>query len=274
MRVSFIPNGVSSNNIRFKGSVSSVPQNHRPNNKPQPENKPLPEWARKSMLGLVIFFTVKNEPVVQDLFTSNNLSQEELDKIEYYQDVQNVRKDEGVSTAFYQLNKLDDIERPKIKKIGKDSYALVFNLDKTNVNLELTLNKNSKDIIQGRVKVGKGDWVNYKAVFPNENKDEFKILLEDKKVNKKMVFGRDFNGELYRVVGDKKVTINSKNVEKYEQYKENLEAYDDLRFFTDENPLWRNLNYLILIFLLYNEMKHDNMRRKNKQNLEDKNNKI
>lgn len=272
MKVTFLPYKAYSNNINFRSSASMTPP--RNDNNKEYENKPLPEWARKTMLATVVLMTLKNEPVVQNIFRSNDLSQEKLDRIEFYHDVQKVRKDKGVSTAFYHLNKLGDIEQPKIKKIDDSSYSLEFNLDKNKVNLELTLNENAKDTIQGRVKIGNNNYLNYKAIFPSEKKDEFKILLQDKKANKKMIFGRDYDGGLYRVEGNKKVTVNSKNVEKYEQYLESIELYDDFRFFTVENPLWRNLNYILLICLLFNEMAHDKMRRKNKQNSEDKNNKV
>ena len=66
----------------------------------------------------------------------------------------------------------------------------------------MTLDKNNKDTISGRVKLDNRDFVNYKAVFSPDNKDEFKILVKDK--NAKYIFGRDSFGELYQVRNNKK----------------------------------------------------------------------
>lgn len=240
--------------------------NENDNNNDENSNpKPLPEWARKAMLFTVVFFTIKNEPVVQNLFNSDKLTKEELDRTEFFENVDKIRKDKGKSASFYQVNRLYDIERPKIKDLGNNKFSLEFNLDKQNVNLEINFDKNNKDTIEGKVQLGNASKpIKYKAVFSEDNIDEFKLLLNDN--GKSIVLGRDFDGSLYKLENHKKEILNSKNVEMYEQYLDDLETLNDFKFFTNENPLWRNLNYLLLILLLYNEYKHDKNRRNNKNN--------
>ena len=254
------------NKINFK---SSIPANHdmrripddtdNKNNEQQP--KPLPEWARKAMLFTVIAITLKNEPVVQNLFHQDKQSEKDIARDEFFEDVQKIRKEKETSPAFYHLNRLYDIERPKIKALGNSNYSLEINLDKQKIQLVMHLDENNKDTITGKFRTGdNGNFIKYKAVFSPENKNEFKILLNNN--GKKHILGRDFKGELYIVKNNKKEILNNSNVEKYENYLETLETLDDLKFFTNSNPLWRNLNYLLLIFLVYNEYCHDKARRK------------
>ena len=104
MKVTFLPYKTYSNNINFRSSASMTPPCS--DNNQENENKPLPEWARKTMLATLVLITLKNEPVVQNFFRSNELSKEELGRTEFVHSFQNVRKDKGVSSAFYQLNRL------------------------------------------------------------------------------------------------------------------------------------------------------------------------
>lgn len=256
----------SKNNIYFKSSTSiNSSASGRFDNDHNDDNnrKPLPEWARKTMLFTVIFFTLKNEPVVQNFFNSNTVTEEDPDRDEFFEDVQKIRKENGKSAAFYHLNSLYDFEQPKIKVLGEDKFSLDFNLDNQKINLEMKLDKNNKDTISGRFKLGEDSkFIKYKAMFSPDSIEEFKVLLNDG--TKSYILGRDYNGELYKIENHKKEVLNTENVEKYEQYLENLETLDDLKFFTNENPLWRKLNYLLLIVLVYAEYKHDKHRKNEK----------
>lgn len=266
MRISSIQNfryNTPRNNIRFEASNAASMDSSGGNNEDN-RPKPLPNWARKAMLGTLVVITLKNDSVVQSWFKSEP-TQEELDKIEYYDDIQKVRKEKGVSTAFYHLNKLNDIEQPKVKALGDGKYQLDFELDDRRVWMDIRLDENNKDTINGRVKINGMPSAKFKAVFPSEDKDEFKVMLLDKE-NKKYIFGRDFSGELYKVSNGKKYPLNLKNVEKYEQYMQELETLDDFSFFTDANPMWRNLNYIILIMLFFAEAKYDSDKRKQREN--------
>ena len=164
---------------------------------------------------------------------------------------------------FYHLNQLTDIEQPKVKALDKNAYSLEFELDKQKVIMEMALDQNNKDTIQGRVKLGDRNFVNYTAVFPKDNKDEFKILIKDK--NTKYIFGRDYFGELYQIQNGKKVQLNKKNVQRYKEYQETLETMEKFKFFSNENDFWRKANIVLLIFLLLNEMAHDHLKRKEKE---------
>ena len=253
------------NQIRFRAKNTTQPKTSKNNDSDsnQRENKPLPEWARKSMLAKLIFFAFKNDPAVQNYLHPYEPTQEEVDKTEFVHDYGKLIKDKGVSTAFYHLNQLTDIEQPKVKAIDKNAYSLEFELDKQKVIMEMALDQNNKDTIRGRVKLGDRNFVNYTAVFPKDNKDEFKILIKDK--NTKYIFGRDYFGELYQIQNGKKVQLNKKNVQRYEEYQEELKSMEKFKFFSNENDFWRKANIVLLIFLLFNEMAHDHLKRKEKE---------
>lgn len=263
MKIQTINYVSSYNQIKFGAKNNTKQRITKNKDSNQNDNKPLPEWARKSMLAALVFFAVKNDPAVQNYLHPYEPTQEELDKTEFVHDYGKLIKDKGVSTAFYHLNQLTDIEQPKVKALGKNAYSLEFDLDKQKVIMEMTLDKNNKDTIRGRVKLGERNFVSYTAVFPNDNKDEFKILIKDK--NTKYVFGRDYFGDLYQVRDGKKVKLNKKNVQRYEEYQEELEALDKFRFFTNQNDFWRKANLVLLIFLIFNEMVHDHAKRKLKE---------
>lgn len=264
MKIQSINSISSYNQIKFRAKNNSTKPEYT-NNKDSErrENKPLPEWARKSMLFTLIFFAFKNDPTVQNYLHPYEPTQEELDKTEFVHDYGKLIKEKGISSAFYQLDKLVQIENPKVKNLGNNSYELEFELDKQKFNMQMTLDKNNKDTIRGRVKVDNNPYVAYKAVFSEDNKDEFKILIKDK--NTKYIFGRDYFGELYQVQNGKKVQLNKKNVQRYEEYQEMLETLDDFKFFTNENDFWRKANIVLLIFLLLNEAAHDYIKRKSKE---------
>ena len=168
-------------------------------------------------------------------------------------------------TDFYHLNRLIDIDKPKITQLDKDYYNVKVALDNNTVNVKMLLDSTNKDTISGEFQTeGSNKTLEYKAIFSKENKDEFKILIKDD--NKIHVLGRGFDGELYILKGNKKVPLDTQNTEKYQEYLDMLDMQDDLKIFTSSNSLWRKLNYLLLIFLLYNEMKYDKQRRKNNEN--------
>lgn len=231
-------------------------------------NKPLPEWARKSMLFTLVFFAFKNDPVVHRLMASDELSQEEKDKIEFVQDFQNVRKDKGMSPAFYQLNQLNTLEQPKVKALGNNSYSLDFELDDSKITLEMRLDKNQKDTIRGKIKVNNGEFAKYKAVFPSDSKEKFRIIMQDENKDT-IVLERQYFGKLYQIKDGKRILLNEKNIERYEEYNERMEELDKWRPF---NSICRKANILLLIFLLYKEMKHDQARAEKKRHEEQENN--
>lgn len=238
-----------------------LPQNKQPDKNRQ---KPLPDWARRTMLFSLIFLAFKNDPGVQRLLSSDELTQEEKDQIAFCQDFQNVRKEKGVSNAFYQLNQFYNLESPKVKALGNNSYAVDFELDDKNVSLEMRLDKNQKDTIRGRIKVNDGGFVKYKAVFPSDKKEKFKIIMQNEKKDT-VVLEREYFGKLYLVQGKNKKLINSKNIQKYEEYQEQLEELDKWSFFTNKNDFWRKANLILLMFLCYREMQYEKRRAQERQ---------
>ena len=280
MKIYNIQNPIYNTQATFKGSSNKATkpdiddsdfdkfEQEKPHKNKANKNKAIPEWVRKSMLFTMVFLAFKNDPSVQELIHPYEPTQEEIDKDKFVHDYGNLIKEKGISTAFYQLDRLNEFEQPKVKEIGKNSYSIEFDLDKQKVTMEMTLDKNNKDSIHGRVKLDNSDFVKYTAVFSDNNKDEFKILINDKK-NRKYVFGRDYFGELYKIQNGKKVQLNKKNVKRYEDYQETLEDLDKLEFFTNKNDFWRKANIVLLIFLLFNEMAHDKRRQQLKR-LEEK----
>lgn len=267
MKVTFNPTKINQNYLHFKSTSTNLyPDNgdDKKRNEEHPQ-QPLPNWARKTMLFICVFFAFKNDPTVQKLFPSDQPTQEELDKTAFVNSVQKMREEKDVSSSFYHLNRLIDIDKPKITQLDKDYYNVKVALDNNTVNVKMLLDSTNKDTISGEFQTeGSNKTLEYKAIFSKENKDEFKILIKDD--NKIHVLGRDFDGELYILKGNKKVPLDTQNTEKYQEYLDMLDMQDDLKFFTSSNSLWRKLNYLLLIFLLYNEMKYDKQRRKNNEN--------
>lgn len=265
MRIYSLPNYNINNKIAFRASnpyANNKPEENKRNENP---NKPLPDWARRAMLFSLLFFAFKNDPNVQNLINPYEPTQEDLDRKEYYEDTRKMIKGRGEkSSAFYQLNWLTTIEEPKVKALGENSYALEFKLDKQTINMEMTLDKNNKDTISGRVKLDDRPFVNYKAVFSPDNKDEFKILVKDK--NAKYIFGRNAFGELYQVRNNKRVYLNKQNVQRYKEYQEMLDDLDKLSFFTDKNTFWRKANYILLMLLVFKEMRYEKAKHRARQN--------
>ena len=275
MKIKSITNNIfnntnlQSNSVSFRGDSYSKNRlsddfdkfdnsNNPKNNKNK--DKPLPTWFRKSLIVVLAYFTLKNEPFVQNLFDSGMMTEEELDRDEFFEDVAKIRKDQGKSAAFYQVNRLYDIEQPKIEALGYNDFLLEFNLDKQKVNLEINFDENNKDTISGKVQLGENSKpIKYKAVFPQDDIDEFRLFLNDN--GKSIILGRDIDGSLYKLENNKKEVLNSKNVEKYEQYLEKIDIEKDWEFFTSANPFWRSLHYVLLILLLYQEYEYDKNRR-------------
>ncbi len=268
MRIYSLPNYNINSKLAFRASNpnnnSQIPEHRKIDN----VNKPLPDWARKTMLFTLLFFAFKNSPTVQNIINPYEPTQEDIDRSEYYKDTRKMIKGSGsVSSAFYQLDWLNTIEQPKVKALDEHSYELEFKLDKQKFNMQMTLDKNNKDTIRGRVKVDNKPYVDYKAVFSPDNKDEFKILIKDK--NAKCILGRNGFGELYQVRNGKRVILNNKNVEAYREYQEMMDDLDKFSFFTDKNPFWRKANYILLMLLVYLEMQHEKAKHRARQNKND-----
>jgi len=245
---------IRNNQIKFKANNNTTnPQPPASNDKQQQEIKPIPGWVRKTMIGTLILFAVKNSPGIQRLMPYEP-TQEESDRTEYYQDVQSMSKPKGKNSSFYQLNQLNDYEQPAIKKISPNTYALNFELDKQKIDMQIRLDKSQKDTIQGKIKINNAKIQNFKAIFSPDDINEFKVLFNDSE-NNKIILGREkYSGDLYQIKNNKKEYLNHKNVESYERKQEELK---DKEFWNKINPTLRKLNIIILMLLVYNEMKLD-----------------
>lgn len=74
----------------------------------------------------------------------------------------------------------------------------------------MNINENKKDTIIGEIRTENGGNFKYKAIFPDDAIEQFKILLVDKDTHKQLILGRDYEGDLYKITNGKKVVLNSK----------------------------------------------------------------
>lgn len=275
MKIYPIQNYTSKNTYNqpsFRAAVY-LHQPKRNNNYQDDNNKKdkLPDWARKMAIGTLVVFAVQSDPNVKKIFNQEDIAVEEPDKTEFVEDLQKYNKTDSVSSAFYQLGQLYDVETPKIQKLSKNKYQLDFDLDNQKISLDMNINENKKDTIIGEIRTENGENFKYKAIFPDDAIEQFKILLFDKDTHKQLILGRDYEGDLYKITNGKKVVLNSKNVERYQKQIDGEENdFGVLNFFTDKNPMWRKLNYLLLAYLVLNEMCYDRIKR-NKEEEENNN---
>ncbi len=260
----------------FRASISlnqpPIRNNYNNDDNDNGKKEKLPDWARKMAIGSLVVFAIQSDPNVKKLFNKENIVEEEPDKTEFVEDLQKYNKEDSVSSAFYQLGQLYDIETPNIQKLAKNKYQLDFNLDNQKISLDMNIDQNKKDTITGEIRTESGEDFKYKAIFPDSATEQFKILLADKNTHKQLILGRDYEGNLYKITNGKKVALNSKNVERYQKRLQDAEEdWGALNFFTDKNPLWRKLNYLLLTYLVLNEMCYDRIKRKKED--EENNNK-
>lgn len=266
MRIQAVQNYQHNN---FTGAtVPHYQINHGKSNDKEPTpHKPMPEWARKGALATLLFFAFKNDPAVINFMTPEETKREEKFKTEFLEDVYELRNKYDNSAAMYHLNRLIDVDNLNINTKNMAYYQISIPLDKKRIDTQISLFPMGHNILTGKIKDQNGQSVQYRAVFSDDNPDEFKIQMRNKN-NDTYTFGRTPKGEFYQIDGSKKIILNKKNVQKYQKSIENLPNFEDiqdLEFFTTKNDMWRKLNLLLLAFLLFNEMAHDNARRKSKK---------
>ena len=214
-------------------------------------------YFRKGVLGSLILWTLSSEPVVQDFFKSSSEKAEEKARTEYFEDVAELNH----SSPMHHLNVVADVDMARIQKFDM-GYMLDINFDDgKEVNFILDTPISKGDTLTGYLLENNKDFRRFEAVFSKEVPDNFQVTIYGKN-KKKNIFVRDSEGYLYEIIDGKKKVINSENVEKYQKKLENLQTLEDWKFFTDKNPLWRHLNYILLIYLLLRERSYDIRRAK------------
>lgn len=264
MRISPLQN-YSYNNIKFCATTPMNVDLHRQyepqENQPKNEYK-IPEWVRKSTLFGLIAIALANDPVTKNYFKSEEDKYNENLRKEYFE---NVSKS-GLTSATHHLNQLADIDLPTIKSNNHNNYHLKLKLDNDDIDFSIYIPDASKNELNGIFKLNNKRAMGYKAIFNEKNPNEFEVYIRDKK-NQKYVFGRTEKGQLYRLIGNKRIFLNNKNVQKYQ---EKLEDIEKKEFFSTENPTWRNIYFLLLFLLTLNEWGHD-LERKEAQANKNKN---
>ncbi len=253
-------NGAATPNYHINDISGNNSENKTPDNQ-------IPEWARKGMLALLIFFAVKNDPSVQNLMKPESIKREEKARTEYFEDVHKLGNENKIYPAVYHLNRLADVDNIGIKSNGRETYTLNLKLDSINADILITLSSVADNTLSGTIKIKNGENARFKAIFSDKKPDEFELQIRNPN-NEKFTLGRTAKGEFYQVKNNKKVVLNKKNVEKYQKSLENIPNYEDMEnisFFTTKNDMWRKLNLILLSFLLLAEMNHDNNKRREKQ---------
>ena len=265
MRVTPIQNH-GYNNIKFTGSAPvnmNWRENYDPHEKRNDNNpKGMPEWLRKSALFGLITLAVVNDPATKEFLKPESIKQQEKVLNEYFEDI----SQQGYSVSAYHLNRLTYIDKPTIKSNCAGNYTLKMFLDDgKKVEFDVFPPETRSNILHGYFKINDGTSFKYKAVFNPKNPEEFEVFVRNKE-NKKYIFGRTSNGELYRLENGKKIVLNNKNAKDYQERLNALKSLDNLEFFTNKNDMWRKLNLILLFLLTVNEWGHDMQRREEKKN--------
>lgn len=252
------------NNLTFKSSASI---NAGINNRYEPKenkgsNNKIPEWARKSALFGLIALSIANDPKTIEYFKPDEIKQNEKVQKEYFNDVSKL----GMTPMAYHLNRLADVDKVIIKSKYHDNYYLELPFDNgKKIDFDINISNQNDNILYGYFKSDGGKSLKFKAIFDEDNSEEFKISIRNKD-NTQYIFGRKPTGELYRVEGNKKIILNKKNVQDYKDKLKKIEELDNWEFFTNKNDLWRKLNLILLILLTFNEYRHDVEKREEHKN--------
>ncbi len=267
MKISTISNF---NKLNFSGSTSvnysnMYKYNHNYNDNREPDRRkdfkpspPVVEWTRRAILGTCVLFCINNELIRHDVFVPEDEKLQKKAKIEYFEDVSKLEN----KGAIYHLNRLGDIDNPHID-IGKNNYYnLVLPLDKNKkIKLNFQINNKNPNKISGYISTNKTKQTKFDAIFSADNPEEFKLVVRNGKKDT-LTLGRKPNGELYKIAEGKKVSLNKENVKKYEQTLENAELLHKLKFFTNENDLWRKLQLILTMYFLLNEIAYETLKRR------------
>ena len=256
-------------NLSFRSSASvPTPQDRKtpkiPEFKPRSTSQ---EWLNRGLIALCVGFCVNNELGRSGFWIPDDIKRQEKLKTEYFEDVSKLKN----SAARGHLYRFGDIENPEIISANKIFYKFKFKLDNENeIDLKLDLNSREENIIRGFLGKNRQTGMSFKAFFDEKNPENFKIVFRSPD-SKSLIMGRKSDGSLYKIENGKKVVINRENVKKYEQYLKDIDAENDLSFFSNKNDLWRKLQIIFTIILLLNEMAYESLKKNYiKQNQKEK----
>lgn len=197
-------------------SLNQSPIGNNYNGKGDDEKKHLPDWARKMAIGTLVVFAVQSDPNVKKYSIKKILQLKNLTKLSLLKICKNITKQILLVLHFINLGNCMML-RLRNPKTFKNKYQLDFDLDNQKISLDMNINENKKDTIIGEIRTENGGNFKYKAIFPDDAIEQFKILLVDKDTHKQLILGRDYEGDLYKITNGKKVVLNSKNVERYQK---------------------------------------------------------
>jgi len=247
------------NNFSFRSSASAPTQQNRetpdiPEFKPRSTSQ---EWLNRGLIALCVGFCVNNELGRSGFWIPEDIKRQEKLKTEYFEDVAKIEN----SAARGHLYRFGDIENPEIVSANKIFYKFKFKLDnEKEIDLKLDLNSMDGNVIRGFLGKNRQTGTSFKAYFDENNPEKFKIVFRSPD-KKSVIMGRKSDGSLYKIENGKKIILNSKNVKKYEQYLKDVDANNDLSFFSNKNDLWRKLQIIFTMILLLNEMAYESLKK-------------
>ena len=233
-------------NINFKSAAGGTINSQYPHRNNEPEENPHPSHGCLRTLGNGLYWGLVLNAIVVTPIMKHNLDKSWREKMEYEhainQDFYNLSdklyKKDGVSSAYFNINKLHDVDGATIIKSSQNDYLAAFELDNKVINMHMNINEQNKDSISGVMTIkGKQDndsvmWINdYYIKFTDKDAPNFTLKLksrEDNSEEKNITLSRN-GDELYLIENGKKVLINKKNVNEYRENQsleeEKLELY-------------------------------------------------
>lgn len=262
--------------IAFKSTAGGTLSNQPDINPDEtPENEP-PKTSCMGCLGNILYTALLVNTIVLMPMAKKDLGE----RIEKHTTAENVKNNDyidlknklhmkdTVSTAFYQVNKLHDVDNAEFKKTGDNQYEILFTLDESVVNMSVNVNPDNKNNISGALVIGdknnpdKHLWVHdYTINFSEKEIGKFALQMKSRENNtekEKIILERNYD-ELYIINENGRKKLNAENVAEFkknrEEYWELLELYDD----TCQN---QQFNILIAALLTLLKMKKSNIERR------------
>ena len=237
-------------NQSFKSSAGgTINPHYRPRyeNTGNENENPHPSHGCLRSLGNGLYWGLVLNTIILTPIAKHNLDKAWQEKMayentinkDYYELSDKLHKKEGISNAYFNVNKLHDVDDAMIIKTSPTDYIASFNLDNKSVNMHMNISEENKDSLSGVMTIKeKHDndsvmWVNdYSIKFSTEKVGDFILKLKSRAEDadeKTLTMTRQGNS-LYLIENGKKTLLNGENLAKYEekqlQEEEEREMYE------------------------------------------------
>lgn len=256
-------------NISFKSTAGGTLNQHPNYDNNNQSRNPHPSHGCLRSLGNGLYWGLVLNTLVITPIMEHNLDKTWQRKLEFEQSVNKdyyelsdkLKKEEGKSTAHFNINKLHDVDDAFIMKSSPNKYLASFDLDKQTINMHMKINEQNKDSISGVMIIKeKHDndsvvWINdYSIKFSDEDVHDFTMTIQSREDNsspKNIQFHRNYN-ELYMIENGQKRVLNSKNIKAYEERIKKEELNNEMYETGKSN---NRITLLFLIFLTLIKMR-------------------